>query len=474
VIAVDRAAVAWTASGAAATVALVLLVTRPGGSLAALAIFGLVVFSAIVAGFMYVPWVTVALVIPLYAIVPTLKVFVHPALGGLKDLVSIAAVAAAALLVVQRRYDRRPIRLDNVALVLFGLIVSLYVTNIGGNLSGESGYGASWYQGVRLFCVPLSLLVVGMLLRDPRRTFRAGAISLIATTAAVALIGLAQQAIGVDALLAAGYEYGEQVRQIGTRLRSFGTLAEPFAYTSFLLVGLSVLLMWSRRGPLMYLVASLLAVGVVVSFVRTAAVIAIALLGLALARGGQKLIAATLLSVAVIAAVSVLVATSGRSTTRTVAVSPTTYLTLNGRTKLWQSQVGGSATDWLFGRGVGATGTAAARAEQTLTGRKKLNSRSSAGVVDSGYLAVVADIGVAGLILLLALFGLLLTRAVQRARGGDALGWAAVGILAVTLLDGLSRESFTGFPTAYVAMLLVGLAVARGSETQAADLPLRA
>ncbi len=464
------------ASGAAATLALVLLVGRSGASLPVLAIFGLAVFIAIVAGFMYVPWVTVPLLIPLFAIVPTLRVFVHPALGGLKDLVSIAAVAAAALLVVQRRYDRRPIRLDNVALVLFGLIASLYVTNIGGNFSGESGYGASWYQGVRLFCVPLSLLVVGMLLREPRRTFRAGAISLIATTTAVALIGLAQQAIGVDALLAAGFEYGEgaQVRQIGSRLRSFGTLAEPFAYTSFLLVGLSVLLMWARRGPVMYAVGSVLALGIVVSYVRTAAVIAVALLGLALARSGQKLIAATLLGAAVIAAVSVLVATSGRSTTRTVAVSPTTYLTLNGRTKLWQSQVGGSATDWVFGRGVGATGTAAARAEQTLTGKKKLNSRSSAGVVDSGYLAVVADIGVAGLGLLVALFGLLLTRAAQRARRGDALGWAAVGILTVTMLDGLSRESFTGFPTAYVAMLLVGLALARGSEAPAAESPLRA
>ena len=473
-VAFDRAAVAWLASGAAATVALVLLVAERGASLATLAIFGLVVFIAIVAGFMYVPWVTVPLLIPLYAIVPTLKVFVHPALGGLKDLVSVAAIAAAGLLVIQRRYDRKPIRLDNVALVLFGLIVSLYVTNIGGNLSGESGYGASWYQGVRLFCVPLSLLVVGMLLREPRRTFRAGAISVIATTAVVALIGLAQQAIGVDALLAAGYEYGEEVRQIGTRLRSFGTLSEPFAYTSFLLIGLSVLLMWARRGTVMYVVGTVLALGVVVSYVRTAAVIAVALIGLALARGGQKLLAATVLGVAVIAAVSVLVATSGRSTTRTVAVSPTTYLTLNGRTKLWQSQVGGSATDWVFGRGVGATGTAAARAEQTLTGKKRLNSRSAAGVVDSGYLAVVADIGVAGLILLVALFGLLLTRAAQRARQGDALGWAAVGILTVTMLDGLSRESFTGFPTAYVAMLLVGLALARGSEAPVAESPRRA
>jgi len=377
--------------------------------------------------------------------------------------VSLAAIGAGGVILVQRRAARRPLQLDKMSAVLFGLIVLLYIANIGGNLTGESSYDAPWYQGVRLFCQPLSLLLVGMVLRDPRRTFRAASLSLITTSVVVAIIGLAQQVVGVDGLLALGYEYGEQVREIGPRLRSFGTLSEPFAYASFLLVGLSILLMWTRRGSLGYLLSAVLAAGLLVSYVRTAAVIVVGLLGLALARRGKELFAALLLSGATIAGTAVLIGAAGQTQTRSVDVGPATYLTLNGRTELWQSQIGDSPADLTFGRGVGATGTAAERAEQTLTGKKKLNSRDSSTVVDSGYLAVVADIGIVGLILLLALFARLLTLGRVRARSGENRGWAAVGILIVLMLDALSRESFTGFPTAYLGMLLVGLAVARVS-----------
>ncbi len=222
--------------------------------------------------------------------------------------------------------------------------------------------------------------------------------------------------------------------------------------------------MWTRRGSLGYLLSAVLAAGLLVSYVRTAAVIVVGLLGLALARRGKELFAALLLSGATIAGTAVLIGAAGQTQTRSVGVGPATYLTLNGRTELWQSQIGDSPADWTFGRGVGATGTAAERAEQTLTGKKKLNSRDSSTVVDSGYLAVVADIGIVGLILLLALFVRLLTLGRVRARSGENRGWAAVGILIVLMLDALSRESFTGFPTAYLGMLLVGLAVARVSE----------
>jgi O-antigen ligase len=453
---------AW--GGGAATVGLTYLVAQQGLSLQTSAILGLVVFGGIVACFVYVPWLIVPAIIPLFAAVPTLGFFVNPLLGGLKDLVSIAAIGAAVIIVVQRRAARRPIRVDSATAVLFGLIVTLYLANIGGNLSGESGYGASWYQGIRLFCQPLSLLLVGMVLREPRRTFRAASVSVIATTAVVAVVGLFQQALGVDGLLALGYEYGEQVRHISSHLRSFGTLAEPFAYASFLLVGLAVLLVWARGSSAVYLVTPLLAAGLLVSYVRTAAVIAAAVIGLALARRGQKVLATLLLVGAMIVGIAALIVAAGATQTRTVAASPTSYLTLNGRTKLWQSQLGDSPDTWIFGRGVGATGTAAKRAEQALVGKKKLNSEEDSSVVDSGYLAVVADIGVVGLALLLALFGRLLARGRALARRGDARGWAAIALLVVLLLDALSRESFTGFPTAYLGMLLVGLALAPAHE----------
>jgi O-antigen ligase len=456
------AAFAW--GGGAATVALTYLVAQQGLSLQTSAIFGLVLFGGVIAGFVFVPWLIVPAIIPIFVVLPTLDFFVNPLLGGLKDLVSLAAIAAAVTLVVQRRAARRPIRLDTPTAVLFGLIVTLYLVNIGGNLTGESGYDAPWYQGVRLFCQPLSLLLVGMVLREPRRTFRAASLSLLATAVAVAVVGLAQQAIGVDGLLALGYEYGEQVRQIDRRLRSFGTFSEPFAYTSFLLVGLSILLVWQRRVPFPYLLVPLVVAGLAVSYVRTAAVIAAAIVGLALARRGQRILATLLLTGAMVAGLAALIVAAGAAQTRTVAASPTSYLTLNGRTSLWQSQLGDSPDRWIFGRGVGATGTAAKRAAQSLVGKQQLNSQRASTVVDSGYLALVADIGAIGLALLLALFGRLLARGRALARSGDARGWAAIGILVVLLLDALSRESFTGFPTAYLGMLLVGLALAATPE----------
>ena len=456
------AAVAW--GGGAATIALTYLVAQQGLSLQTSAIFGLAVFGGVMAGFVYVPWLIVPAVIPLFAVLPMLGLFVNPLLGGVKDLVSLAAIGAAVVLVVQRRAARRPMRVDTATAVLFGLIVTLYAANIGGNLTGESGYGGPWYQGIRLFCQPLSLLLVGMVLREPRRTFRAASVSLVVTGVVVAVVGLAQQIVGVDTLLALGYEYGEQVRQIDRHVRSFGTLSEPFAYATFLLVALSILLVWARRGSAVYLLAPLLAAGLAASYVRTAAVIGAALLGLALARRGQKLLATLFLAGAMVAGTAALLAVAGAAQTRTVAVSPTTYLTLNGRTKLWQSQLGDSPETWIFGRGVGATGTAAKRAEQSLVGKKKLNSREASSVVDSGYLAVVADIGAVGLALLLALFGRLLARGSALARSGDARGWAAIGILIVLMLDALSRESLTGFPSAYLGMLLVGLAVSQIAE----------
>jgi O-antigen ligase len=450
-------------AGAAATCALVYLLSE-GATLEISAVFGLVAFLAVVAGFVYVPWITVAAAMPLYVALPTLRIFVNPLVGGMKDLVSLAAVAAAAVVLVQSRVARKNVRLDSPAVVLIGLIVILYITNLGGNFSGETGYGEPWFQGVRLFCQPLLLLFVGMVLPNASRTFRAAAISLIVTSVVVALVGLAQQALGVGGLLELGYVYGEQVREVGSRLRSFGTLAEPFAYAGFLLIGLAILLTWSRGGLVTYVALAIVTAGLAVSYVRTAAVIGVALLGLTLAKLGYRAVAAALIAASAIAATTVLFIASQEKATRSVQVSSTTFLTLNGRTDLWQAQLGNSPADLLLGRGVGATGTAAERAQRSLSGKTKLNATDESTVVDSGYLAVVADVGVVGLLLLLALFTRLLMLGRALARTGDRRGWGAVGVLVVILLDALSRESLTGFPTAYVGMLLIGLGVAVSTQ----------
>jgi hypothetical protein len=42
--------------------------------------------------------------------------------------------------------------------------------------------------------------------------------------------------------------------------------------------------------------------------------------------------------------------------------------------------------------------------------------------------------------------------------------WLALGWLTVLLVDALSRSSLTGFPTAFLALLLVGLALAAAEQ----------
>ena len=56
----------------------------------------------------------VAGVIPLFALLPTLKVFVSPTIGAVKDVVTLAAITAAAIILLRRRVARRPIGVDGV------------------------------------------------------------------------------------------------------------------------------------------------------------------------------------------------------------------------------------------------------------------------------------------------------------------------------------------------------------------------
>src|SRR5262249_60891842 len=104
-----------------------------------------------------------------------------------------------------------------------------------------------------------------------------------------------------------------------------------------------------------------------VSYVRTAAIIAAALLGVALARRGHGRYAVILMLVALTGAVAAFVLASEKTATRTVPINSTTYLTLNGRTNIRASPLDAPA-DWIFGKGVGATGTASRRATESLSG----------------------------------------------------------------------------------------------------------
>jgi hypothetical protein len=412
-------------------------------------------FVLCVLGFLLVPHWAVALTIPLFAFVPAAKVFVSPRIGPIKDIVVVAAVVAAATLLVGRRTARRPAP-DRWVLLTVALLLGLYVVNVGG------GHGIAWAQGVRLMAEPFLLLIVGLTLPAPQRTLRFGTASLAVTAGIAAAYGLVQQVVGKWGLVGWGYSFSSQIRSYNGHLRSFGTFDDPFAYAAFLLYGLAVVLFLSGRRMLAIALGSLLVLGVAASYERTAAVILVALGGLWLARKGLASSSVLVLAAAVAAAAAILITGAGATQTQSYSTGGST-LTLNGRTSAWKAALG-SPSEWPFGRGVGAVGTAAYRGSFTLVAGPTVKPTSRA--VDSGYLATIADVGLVGGAVLLAIFGRLLVLTVQGVRHRYRESWFAAAMIVVLMLDAVTRSSFTGFPTSFLGLLLVGVALAAAEDRE--------
>jgi O-antigen ligase len=453
---------ALVAFGAFLTVALAVQSSRTGEALTLGGLAALLLFLTVVAGTIAAPHLTVAATIPLFALIPALKLFVVPWIGPLKDLVVVAMAAAVPLLVVQRRAEGRAFRGDPWVLGAVGLLLLLYGINLGAGFRAGA-YDAAWLQGLRLTAEPLLLLVVGLTVPDARRTLRWAIGSLLATTVFVALVGLAQQALGQAGLRALGYEYDIHIRTIGPFLRSFGTLDDSFAYAGFLLFGLAALAFAARPRPLTVAAGAILLAGLAVSFVRTAVGILVALLGLWLARRSHVQVAALLVGAVAAAGIVLLLTSSEATSARAVHGNTPVFFTINGRTDAWAVALG-PPSEWPFGRGVGEVGTAAERGTYGVfrTEQEALDAQFEA--VDSGYFATVADVGIVGLVVLLALFARMLALARRAIDRGRSEGWLAAGLIAVMLLDAVTRASFTGFPTAFLGLLLVGIALAAAEE----------
>jgi hypothetical protein len=442
------------------TVAASLLAVRVGASttLGALAVAGL--FIAMVLTFLGAPHLAVSGMVVLFALIPSLKVFLTPAIGGVKDLDAVAAMVATVIVAILRRraVDRW---VGSFAIIL----LALYVIN------PEGGHGVAWAQGLRLVGEPLLLLLVGLILPQPRRTLRWVVWTIVGTACAIALFGVLQQGLGAPRLVSFGYQYNVQVRFASGTLRSFGTFDDPFAYAAFLLLALVALLFGTRRTGWTSLAGAILLAGLAVSLVRTSALVCVALLGLVLLRRGHGTTGVTLAAATALTGLALLVTHASGSESRTIPVgfsasgTPTVSsrpgaadVILNGRISAWKAAVGDQAMQWVFGRGVGTVGTAAARARYALA-PPTASAAKTTTAVDSGYLATVADVGIVGLGVLLMLFGRLWLLGLRAARRGSDAGWLAVGALMALMLDALTRASFTGFPTAFLAFLFVGIAL---------------
>ena len=458
---VPRADLPVLATGSVLTVLASMAAMRIGGMESLGVLVAVFVFFAFVLGFMAFPHITVAATIPIFALIPAIKVLAVPWIGPAKDAITLAAITAAAVLVVQRAGEGHRQQGDFWVGAMVVFLVGIYFVNLGGHLERD----VAWAQGIRLVSEPLLLLVVGFLLPQPRRVLRWAIASLAATGVFVALVGIAQQAIGDERLVELGYSYTLQVRSIGDRLRSFGTMDEAFAYAAFLLLSFVGILFGMRRSIPAAIAGCVIALGVIFSYVRTAAVIAIALLGLWLWRSQRPTIAAFLLSVAVVAAAVILVWSSGGSESKTVRAGPSLFLTINGRTEGWKVVLDDPRT-WAVGKGVGEVGVAAERATYSVSRRERDESDVSA--VDSGYFALIADVGFIGVVAFLALVARLFSLAKRAIERGIGEGWLAAGFLVVILLDAVTRDSFTGFPTAFLGMLLIGLSLAAAREAEEA------
>lgn len=455
---------ALTLGAVALTVVVAFHTGRTGTASDLLALVGLAVFAGLVLLTVRAPHVAVAGMIPLFAAIPVLKVLFVPWIGPLKDVVIMAAVVGTGVLALQRRLARERQPVDGVVLGLVAGLLALYVLNLGGGL-GAGAYGDAWLQGLRLTAEPLLLLLVGLSVRHPGRVLRWGLASLLATTSLVALYGLYQQRLGEWGLIGMGYEWDIHVRTIDGHLRSFGTLDDPFAYAAFLLFGIAAVAFFRTRRAVVVFVLPLLLAGLAASWVRTAVVVLAALGSLWLARRGELAVAALLLAAAVAASVALLV-TLQATETRTVQTAPSVFLSINGRTGVWKTVLG-DKSQWLFGRGVGDVGTAADRATYGVYRTRSSADEQRGTAVDSGYLATVADVGLVGLVLLLGLLVRLGHLCVGAARRGSEAGWIGLALLVVMVLDAVTRASFIGFPTAFLGMLLVGVAIAAAGAPRA-------
>lgn len=436
-------------AGGLLTVYLATSVALNGGlSPAPLAILAAAAALAVVAAFIRIPHWAIALAIPVFALIPTLKWFVWPWSGGAKDLIAVAAAAAAVVVALRRHQAGQATWVDPLVLGSVLVFGALYLVDAGGS------HGPAWLDSARIALGPLLLLLAPMALDDPRRNLRWTVGSLAITATPIAVYGLLQQALGPQRLVDLGYSYAQQVRTVSGELRSFGTFDDAFAYSSFLLLAAAVALAWYRPRAGVLAWATMIAVGAAAGLVRTAALVAVVVGVALLVRSRRRLLAAGTV-VGLVAVLIAVVAVAGPNS----SLSDDTDA--QSRTSIWAEAIGPPG-DWLAGRGAGEIGTAAERQEIGVIRDTSdpAAGQADASAIDSGYVATIADVGLLGLLVLLVLLGRLAFLAYAGIRRDDRAGWVAMLALLALCIDAVTRASFTSFPTAYVAFLVIGAALA--------------
>lgn len=243
-----------------------------------------------------------------------------------------------------------------------------------------------------------------------------------------AFVGVAQQAVGGERLAALGYRWDEHIRIAGGLLRSFSTFQTPFAFGLFVMVSLIVGCAVSFAEPhrirnILFLCATpVMLVGMGVTIVRASYIgLAVALLWIAVHRHRTLLLGFG--AAAAAAPIVLLLAPSS------VLAPLFSSSSLGERSDGWSQTLAGL---WVhpFGQGLGATGSAAAKA--TDDGNPMLSELSLQAAVQFGfmpyqpdnyYMKLAVELGPIGLwlfVLVLLCAGVSTLRASRILSGRDA------------------------------------------------------
>lgn len=276
--------------------------------------------------------------------------------------------------------------------------------------------------------------------------------------AVVALVGLWQQLVGPARLHELGYAYNSVIRFSGSRMRSWSTFNQPFAFGYYLMV--VVLLCGAvalgdlsrRRNRLILWAMPLYAAGLFISVVKGAWIAAaVGIAYLAVARYRALLHA---LPVVAAAGAAALVVGAGAFFASD---------SLFERFDRW-SQVPQVVTESPWGKGIGAAGAAAAKAE-ALGGGQGSSVEGKAGTTlvvyqpDDHYVKVAYEIGVLGVwVFVLALAAAYGTARAAAARPGEeAMGFGVSAVVVAAAVAGAGATFFEIFPLDYLVWLVVGV-----------------
>jgi O-antigen ligase len=420
---------------------------------------GLILVAALWWFTVHQPAVIAVIVVVGFTLQPAGKLMLSPLLGPAKDVVVLVTLAVTLVVMAIR-----PIRHDQnrwISVVAL-LLMAVYVINPAGD------HGAGWANATRLTVSAIGLLLIGYHNLDAARTWRTASSAIIWVAVVQTFVGVAQQLMGTRRLVEQfGYAFGAQVRETARgQLRSFGTLDEPFTYAALLLVALVIATQAEPRARRNAWLVPLLVVGVLISVNRTGLVVLVVVGAMWLYRLRRRSAPALVLLGLALAGLGLGITTT-LATSQASGTNSDFLLTLNGRTQTW-TRVIREPLDLLAGRGAGEIGSGLARSEAgfisgspeyqpgrapTAANNENLTS------IDNSYLAVLADVGLPGLLIVLCLGGMALVRT-RVWRLDNSTGWCVLGILTVIAMDGLTRSSLTAFPFGYIALYLVGVGLA--------------